>query len=77
LTSAENGAAEIITAGTGFVFQGRYDDADLAAAAAFIRSFQTAPEAVAASVAHLTADAEFAQYQELVTAIHRQKQAQP
>jgi UDP-glucose:(heptosyl)LPS alpha-1,3-glucosyltransferase len=77
LTSAENGAAEIITAGTGFVFQGRYDDADLAAATAFIRSFQTAPEAVSASVAHLTADAEFAQYQELVTAIHRQKQAQP
>jgi UDP-glucose:(heptosyl)LPS alpha-1,3-glucosyltransferase len=77
LTSAENGAAEIMTAATGFVFAGRYDDADLAAALAFIRTFQTPSEAVAASVAHLSADAEFARYLELVTTIHRQKQARP
>jgi UDP-glucose:(heptosyl)LPS alpha-1,3-glucosyltransferase len=77
LTSAENGAAEIMTHDTGFVFEGRYDDADFAAAIAFIRAFKTPPLAVAESVAHLTADAEFAQYLDLVTAIHRQKQAAP
>ena len=77
LTSAENGAAEIMTPDTGFVFDGRYDDAELAAAVAFIRAFQTPPRAVADSVAHLTADAEFASYLDLVNAIHRQKQAAP
>ncbi len=77
LTSAENGAAEIMTPDTGFVFEGRYDDAELAAAVAFIRTFDTPPRAVADSVAHLTADAEFASYLDLVTAIHRQKQAAP
>jgi UDP-glucose:(heptosyl)LPS alpha-1,3-glucosyltransferase len=77
LTSAENGAAEIMTPDTGFVFAGRYDDADFAAAIGFIRAFETPPRAVAASVAHLTADAEFAQYLDLVTAVHQQKQAAP
>jgi UDP-glucose:(heptosyl)LPS alpha-1,3-glucosyltransferase len=77
LTSAENGAAEVVTNATGFVFAGRYDDAELGAAVAFIRSFQTPCDAVAASVAHLTADAEFARYLELVNAVHRQKQARP
>jgi UDP-glucose:(heptosyl)LPS alpha-1,3-glucosyltransferase len=77
LTSVENGAAEIIRPDTGFIFEGRYDDAELAAAVAFIRAFQTRPETVAGSVAHLTADAEFGKYLELVTAIQRQKQAAP
>jgi UDP-glucose:(heptosyl)LPS alpha-1,3-glucosyltransferase len=77
LTSAENGAAEIMTPDTGCIFAGRYDDADFAAAIGFIRAFKTPPRAVAASVAHLTADAEFAQYLDLVTAVHRQKQAAP
>jgi len=77
LTSAENGAAEILTAATGFVFRGAYDDAQYAAAIAFIRSCKTAPHAVAATVTHLTAEREFAQYLDLVTAIHRQKQAAP
>ena len=77
LTSVENGAAEIITPETGFIFGGRYDDAELAAAVAFIRAFKASPQAVAGSVGHLTADAEFASYLDLVTAIHRQKQVTP
>lgn len=77
LTSNENGAAEVMTPQTGFVFEGRYDEGDFAAAIAFIRSFETSTTAVAESVSHLTADAEFAQYLDLVTAIHRQKQAAP
>ena len=77
LTSAENGAAEVLAPDTGFVFEGRYDDAEFAAAIAFIRAFKTSPQAVAESVAHLSADAEFAQYVELVATIHRHKQAAP
>jgi UDP-glucose:(heptosyl)LPS alpha-1,3-glucosyltransferase len=77
LTSTENGAAEVLTPATGFVFTGRYDAQELAAAVNFIRGFRTPPAAVAASVAHLTADAEFAKYLELVAAIHAQKQTQP
>jgi UDP-glucose:(heptosyl)LPS alpha-1,3-glucosyltransferase len=77
LTSTENGAAEVLTPDTGFVFAGRYDEAEFAAAIAFIRSFKTPPQAVAESVAHLTADAEFAQYLDLVSAVHRQKQVAP
>ncbi|RPI46035.1 MAG: glycosyltransferase [Betaproteobacteria bacterium] len=77
LTSAENGAAEIVTPATGFVFEGRYDDAEFAAALAFIRASKTPSQAVADSVAHLRADDEFAKYVELVTTIHRQKQAAP
>ena len=77
LTSAENGAAEVLSPGTGFVFAGRYDDAEFAAALAFIRAFETSPQAVAESVAHLSADDEFAKYVELVTTIHRQKHAAP
>jgi UDP-glucose:(heptosyl)LPS alpha-1,3-glucosyltransferase len=77
LTSAENGAAEVLAPDTGFIFDGRYDDAELTAAVAFMRTFKTSPRAVAESVAHLTAEAEFVQYLDLVTAIHRQKQAVP
>lgn len=77
LTSAENGAAEILAPDTGFVFEGRYDDSDFAAAVAFIRTLATSSRMVADSVSHLSADAEFARYLDLVTAIHRQKQAAP
>jgi UDP-glucose:(heptosyl)LPS alpha-1,3-glucosyltransferase len=77
LTSSENGAAEILAPDTGFIFEGRYDDAELAAALAFIRIFDTPAQAVADSVRHMTADAEFAQYAELVSQVHRQKQAAP
>jgi len=77
ITSAENGAAEVITADTGFIFEGRYDATEFAAAVQFINEYRTASAAVAQSVSHLTADAEFAQYLELVTTIHREKQAAP
>jgi len=66
LTSAENGAAEVLTPRTGFIFSGRYDGDDFSAAAEFIAAHQTPPAEVARSVAHLTMEHELAAWRELI-----------
>ena len=68
----------VIGPDTGFVFPGRYDDGEFAAAIDFIRAFETsAPGSRGQRRPPDAPTPSSRKYAELVTTIHRQKQAAP
>jgi UDP-glucose:(heptosyl)LPS alpha-1,3-glucosyltransferase len=74
ITSSENGAAEVLTERTGFVFSGQqYDDPEFSACEGFIRGFNLDPRDVAATVARNTVQREIADYRVLVRSIGKEK----